>query len=96
MRVQRQREALLQMEPLYREAFVAHKGKLLDVLAARIGYARRYAMWLLNHPSEGQIPPRRWRHPAYGPEVQYTLVFGWNATNRICSKRLMPFLPTLA
>ena len=33
--------------------------------------------------------------PKYGPEVQYVLFQVWNAANRICAKRLMPFLPTL-
>lgn len=32
---------------------------------------------------------------AYGPEVQQALFLLWNAANRICAKRLIPFLPTL-
>ena len=31
----------------------------------------------------------------YGPEVQQALYLVWNAANRICAKRLIPFLPTL-
>jgi hypothetical protein len=30
-----------------------------------------------------------------GPEVQLALFLAWNAANRICAKRLIPFLPTL-
>jgi hypothetical protein len=29
----------------------------------------------------------------YGPEVQHALLLVWNAANRICAKRLIPFLP---
>ena len=35
------------------------------------------------------------RLPHYGPEVQQALLLAWKAANQICSKRLIPFLPTL-
>src|SRR6266568_4601527 len=91
---QTRRELLQQMVPRYREASAAQKGALLDEIAATTGYTRRYAMWLLNHPQEGQRCPRR-RQRRYGPEVQHALFLAWHAANRICSKRLLPFLPTL-
>jgi hypothetical protein len=31
----------------------------------------------------------------YGPDVQHALFLAWHDANRICTKRLMPFLPTL-
>lgn len=96
LRFQTRRALLQQMVPRYRGAPAAQKGALLDEIAATTGYARRYAMWLLNHAEEGQHPPggpRRQRR--YGPEVQDALFLAWHAANRICSKRLMPFLPTL-
>src|SRR6266550_8842688 len=31
----------------------------------------------------------------YGPDVQHTLFLAWHAANRICAKRLIPFLLTL-
>ncbi len=92
---QTRRELLQQMVPRYREASTSQKGALLDEIAATTGYARRYAMWLLNHPQEGQHAPVRRRQHRYGPEVQHALLLVWNAANRICSKRLMPFLPIL-
>src|SRR5579863_6379935 len=52
-------------------------------------------MWLLNHPPEGQHPQERRRPRQYGSDVQHALFLVWNAGNRICSKRLKPFLPTL-
>src|SRR5882672_9379808 len=35
------------------------------------------------------------RPSRYGAEVQEALVQVWNAANRICANRLIPFLPTL-
>ncbi len=92
---QARRELLQQMIPRYRDGSAAQKGELLDQLAATTGYARRYAMWLMNHPPEGQHPQGRRRPRQYGSDVQHALFLVWNAANRICTKRLMPFLPTL-
>jgi hypothetical protein len=49
---QTRRELLQQMLPRYRGASAAQKGAVLDEIAATTGYARRYAMWLLNHSEE--------------------------------------------
>ncbi len=92
---QTRHELIQQMVPRYREASASQKGVLLDEITATTGYARRYAMWLLNHPQEGKHAPTRRRQRRYGPEVQHALFLAWQAANRICSKRLMPFLPTL-
>jgi hypothetical protein len=52
-------------------------------------------MWLLNHTQEGQTTPQHSRPRHYGSEVQHALFLIWHAANRICAKRLIPFLPTL-
>jgi hypothetical protein len=84
------------MLPQYREAStVKKKSKLLDAFTASTGYNRKYAMWLLNHAGEGQHSPQRPRPRHYGPDVQHALFLVWHAANRICAKRLVPFLPTL-
>jgi hypothetical protein len=93
---QTRREVLVQMISRYQKASIAQKGALLDEIAAITGYARRYAMWLLNHPEEMQLSPRhRRRQRTFGPEVQHALFVAWQAANQICTKRLMPYLPTL-
>ena len=91
------RRALLQsMLPQYRKASsVKKKSKLLDAFTTTTGYYRKYAMWLLNHAQEGQPTPQRPRPRQYGPDVQHALFLVWHASNRICAKRLIPFLPTL-
>jgi hypothetical protein len=86
---------LKQFAPQYREASYAQKRVLLDVFAQATGYHRRYGMWLLNHAQEVLHAPAYKRQNHYGPDVQHALFLVWHAANRICAKRLMPFLPTL-
>ncbi len=90
--LQTRRELFMQMVPRYRKASVAQKGVLLDEIVATTGYARRYAMWLLNHPEDLQPTPRRWRQRTFGPEVQRALFLVWQTASQICMKRLMPYL----
>ena len=90
------RRALLQQTvPQYREASPSQKRTLLDAFVAATGYHRTYARWLLNHAEEVQQTLRRPRPRQYGPDVQHALFLTWHAANRICAKRLIPFLPTL-
>jgi hypothetical protein len=82
--------------PQYRQAStVKKKSKLLDTFTATTGYNRKYAMYLLNHAKVEQLTPQHTRPRHYGQEVQHALFLAWYAANRICAKRLMPFLPTL-
>ena len=90
------RRALLQQTvPQYREASPSQKRMLLDAFVAATGYHRTYARWLLNHAEEVQQTLHRSRPRQYGPEVQHALFLVWHAANRICAKRLIPFLPIL-
>jgi hypothetical protein len=89
------RELLLQIAPRYREASPTLKTVILDEFVATTGYARKYAIRLLRHPVEPKLTIQRLRQPRYGPEVQQALHLTWKAANQICTKRLIPFLPTL-
>jgi hypothetical protein len=86
---------LKQFAPQYHAATSAQKGALLDTFVQATGYHRRYGMWLLNHAEDVLRAPAYARPRQYGPEVQCALFLAWNAANRICAKRLIPFLPTL-
>jgi hypothetical protein len=92
---QAKRELLQQVAPRYREAPSARKTVILDEFVAATGYARKYAIRLLSHPVSSSVTLQRRRAPRYGPDVQQALHVAWTAANRICSKRLVPFLPTL-
>jgi hypothetical protein len=52
-------------------------------------------MWLLNHAKQEPHSPQRPLPRHYGPDVQHALFLVWHAANRICAKRLIPFLPML-
>src|SRR6266513_1873341 len=89
------RELLLQIAPRYREASSALKEVILDEFVAATGYARKYAIRLLNHPVDLKLTIERPRAPSYGPAVQQALHLAWTVANHICAKRLVPFLPLL-
>jgi hypothetical protein len=94
--LQTRRALLQQVAPQYRQAkTVKKKSKLLDTFTETTGYNRKYAMYLLNHEQVGQSIPQHTRPCHYGPDVQHALFLVWHAANRIGTKRLMPFLPTL-
>jgi hypothetical protein len=93
--LQSRRALLKQFAPQYREASYAQKRVLLDVFAQATGYHRRYGMWLLNHAEDVLHAPPYKHSNYYGLDVQHALFLVWNAANRICAKRLIPFLPTL-
>jgi hypothetical protein len=90
------RELLAVVVPRYRAAHGADRKHILDEFVGSSGYHRKYALHLLNHPPKAP-PPRkkRQRVPRYTPAVQRALITCWHATNGICSKRLVPFLPEL-
>src|SRR3989441_3496160 len=83
------------MAPQYRQASPSQKKALLEAFMATTGYVRKYARWLLNHAEEVRQTHGRSQLCKYGPEVQHALFLAWHAANRICAKRLIPFLPTL-
>lgn len=92
---QTRREVLLQMVPRYQKVPASQKEALLNEIAAATGSARQYAMWLLNHPPEGQHASRRQRRSPYRPEVQQALwikVEGCFLLHIVCSG----FLPGLS
>ncbi len=97
MSLQSRRELLASTAPRYQQASKKEKQTILNELTAATGYHRKYALTLLKyHDAQAAQPARRPRKPSpriYTPEVQAALVEVWEAANRICSKRLVPFLP---
>jgi hypothetical protein len=83
----------------YQQATKPEKQRILDEFVAATGYHRKYAINVLRdyHPIES-APAKQKRQAKpryYTVEVQTALVEVWEATNRICSKRLVPFLPVM-
>ena len=96
MSQQSRRDLLAVVVPRYRAAHGTDRKRILDEFVASSGYHRKYAIQLLNHPPKA--PParkKRQRVPQYTAAVQRALIACWHATNGICSKRLVPYLPEL-
>ena len=96
MSVQAKRELLAQTGPRYRAAPPQQKRTILDEFVAATGYARTYAIRLLGQPTVPRPAPiTRPRARQYGPAVVEALTVAWAASNYVCAKRLVPFLPDL-
>lgn len=80
--------------PEYRRAGRAEKGRLLDQAERLTGYHRKSLIRVLGRV---ECAPRRrsGRPPTYGSEVRAALAGLWEASGRLGSKRLVPFLPEL-
>lgn len=92
------RELVVATAPRYQEANKKGKQRILDEFTAATGYHRKYAISLLNQErwqQTGQCSLTRTRPRIYDGEVQAALIVAWEAANRICSKRLVPFLPEI-
>jgi hypothetical protein len=95
MSLKSRRELLAVVAPRYQKANRREKQPLLEEFLESTGYGRKHATTLLNHPPEARPVVVRRRPRSYSPEVTRSLVTLWNAADRICSKRLVPFLPEL-
>lgn len=73
----------------------AQKTRILDEFVAVTGFHRKHAMKLLRFKgSVEKIDPRRERR-RYGEAVREAIVVMWEASDRICGKRLRPLIPVL-
>jgi hypothetical protein len=71
------------------------RARILDEFAAVTGYHRKHAMRLLR---AGQVNRRWGPRPGrriYDDAVREALILVWEASDRICGKRLRPLLPIL-
>ena len=79
----------------YREASRAERGRILTEFAAVTGYHRKHAERLLRGAGKGcRLRPRPERR-LYDEAVREALIVLWEASDRICGKRLRPLIPML-
>ena len=71
------------------------KGKILDEFTKITGRHRKAAIRLLRSGNQARVNRNRGRPRQYGAAVARALRLAWEATDRLCSKRLHPFLPEL-
>jgi hypothetical protein len=78
----------------YLRASKEEKGKMLDEFTKVTGLHRKAAIRLLNRPGLPGAGKRRGRPAKYRDLIQPLRVI-WEASDRLCSKRLKPFLPEM-
>ena len=96
MGLRARRELLRSVSSRYQVADRKNKQRILDEFVAATGYHRKYAVTILGQTAKasdsGERKPRS-RPRRYTESVKEPLVTVWRAANRLCSKRLAPFLP---
>jgi hypothetical protein len=71
------------------------KGRILDEFVQVTGYHRKAAIRLLRGGGKARPARRRGRPRRYDGAVAEALKLVWEASDRLCSKRLRPFVPEL-
>ena len=89
------REITAAVAERYRLAGREEKGRILDELCQVTGWHRKHAIRKLAGKQlvEPDVPCRR--KPTYGSVIKDALVALWEASDRICGKRLVVMIPTL-
>ncbi len=90
------RQDLLQaIRERYRGGLKEEKLRILNEFVAVTGYHRKHAIRLLNARAVASGVGRRARLPVYDDAVRAAIVVLWEASDRVCGKRLKPLLPIL-
>ena len=79
----------------YLRASKMEKGMILNEFTQVTCYHRKSAIRLLHRGNQPRAGKRRGRRRLYGTIVTGALRTAWEASDRLCSKRLHPFLPEL-
>jgi hypothetical protein len=79
----------------YREGTADAKRRILDEFVVLTGYHRKHAIRVLNGATGPSATTKRGRLRLYDEAVRQALIVFWEASDRICGKRLKPLLPVL-
>ena len=86
------REYTLAVHDRYKNGSKEEKGEILDEFTKVTGLHRKTVIRLLKCVRRIPSIKRRGRPSIYGPEVSSMLIKIWDASDRLCSKRLQPFM----
>src|SRR4051795_12596260 len=73
----------------------AEKGRILDEFVAVTGFHRKHAMRVLRGGQATRRSAPRPERRLYDEAVREALIMIWEASDRICGKRLKPLVPIL-
>ena len=88
-------ELLVAVAARYRGATRGEKGRILSEFAEITGYHRKHAERLLRKEHVAERSRLRPERRVYDQAVREALVVLWEASDRICGKRLKPLIPVL-
>jgi hypothetical protein len=83
------------IRPRYAAAAAKEKGKILDQFIAATGYHEKSAIRILNSAPASKRSQSRQRASLYDEAVRAALIVLWEASDRVCGKRLKALLPIL-
>ena len=89
------REVVAAIWERYGAATRSEKSRILDELVAVAGYHRKHAIRVLRRREAAVTFDQAARGRVYGEADRETLIALWEASDRICSKRLKPLIPVL-
>jgi hypothetical protein len=92
------REVLSAVGEHYRSAGRVEKGRILDALCRTTGWHRKHAVRALRRRAVDkavETPAPRERKRRYGATIKDALAALWEASDRVCGKRLVAMIPTL-
>ena len=92
------REVLSAVAERYGSAGRVEKGRILDALCRTTGWHRKHAIRALRRHINDQvvdIPAPHERKRRYGATIKDALTALWEASDRVCGKRLVAMIPSL-
>ncbi|MCP1742618.1 hypothetical protein ACVMGC_001721 [Bradyrhizobium barranii subsp. barranii] len=92
------REVLSAVMEHYRSAKRTEKGRMLDALCATTGWHRKHAVRALRQRAtvgSGEVEASEERKRRYGATIKDAMTALWEASDRVCGKRLKVMIPTL-
>jgi hypothetical protein len=90
------REVLSAVAERYRSAGRVVKGRILDALCRTTGWHRKHAVRALRRrgvEETAKTRDPRERKPRYGVTIKDALTALWEASDRVCGKRLVAMIP---
>jgi hypothetical protein len=95
MSVKSRQELMDSLRERYRSGSRVGKCRILDEFVAVTGYHRKHAIRLLRLGRVALTAVARARPRRYGDAVAEALVVLWEASDRVCGKRLKALIPTM-